>query len=119
MSRGMKVCGPDGREQYRVVDPQGKLDKFMQTVLEGACGEYALVADDRMIGQFGRRDRNEEPKTARKGLLGKFLKGLSKAFSRDWCVELEDEGKVIEDHRPLLAGMILMQEQTIKNDQAT
>lgn len=119
MSRGMKVRGPNGNEQYRVVDPQGKLDKFMQAVLEGACGEYALLADERVIGQFGRRDRNEEPETRRKGLLGKLLKGLAKAFLRDWCVELEDEGKLIDDHRPLLAAMILMQEQTIKNDQAT
>ena len=118
-SRGMKVCGPDGREEYRVVDPQGKLDKFMQTVLEGACSEYALVADDRVIGQFGRRDRAEDPTTARRGLLGRLLQGLAKALLRDWCVELEDEGKVIEDHRPLLAGMILMLEQTIANDQAT
>jgi hypothetical protein len=119
VSRGMKVCGPDGREQYRVVDPQGKLDEFMQAVLEGACGEYALVADDKLIGRFGRRDRTQEPTTARKGLLGIVLKGLAKAFLRDWCVELEDEGKGIDDHRPLLAGMILMQEQTIANDQAT
>ncbi|MDJ0847180.1 MAG: hypothetical protein QNK04_02250 [Myxococcota bacterium] len=117
--RGMKVRGPGGREQYRVVDPQSKLDKFMQTVLEGACSEYALVADDRVIGQFGRRDRNEEPTTERKGLLGWVMKGLAKALLRDWCVELEDEGKVIDDHRPLLAGMILMLEQTIAHDQAT
>jgi len=113
------VCGPDGREQYRVINPRGKLDKFMEAVLEGACGEYALVADDEMIGQFGRRDRTEEPTTARKGLLGIILKGLAKVFLRDWCVELEDEGKVIDDHRPLLAAMILMLEQTIANDQAT
>jgi hypothetical protein len=72
-----------------------------------------------MIGQFGRRDRTEEPTTARKGLLGLVMKGLAKVFLSDWCVELEAEGKVIEDHRPLLAGMILMQEQTIANDQAT
>ncbi len=119
VSRGMKVCGPDGREQYRVIDPQGKLDKFMQTVLEGACGEYALVGDDKVIGQFGRRDRTEEPAKERKGLRGLIMKGLSKILLRDWCVEIEDEGKAIEDHRPLLAGMILMQEQTIANDQAS
>jgi len=118
-SRGMKVSGPDGGEQYRVVDPQGKLDKFMQDVLEGACGEYALVSDDRVIGQFGRRDRAEEARPTRKGLLGWVSRGLSKMLSRDWCVELEDEGKGIDDHRPLLAGMILMLEQTIANDQAT
>jgi hypothetical protein len=68
---------------------------------------------------IGRRGRTEEPTTARKGLLGGVLKGLAKVFLRDWCVELEDEGKVIDDHRPLLAGMILMLEQTISNDQAT
>jgi hypothetical protein len=117
-TRGMKVCGPDGREQYRVIDPQGKLDKFMQAVLEGACSEYALVSDEKMIGQFGRRDRTDEKPAARKGLLGIFLKGLAKAFLRDWCVELEEEGKVIDDHRPLLAGMILLLEQSIANDQA-
>jgi len=118
-TRGLKVCGPDDREQYRVIDPQGKLDKFMQTVLEGACSEYALVSDDRMIGQFGRRDRPEEESNARKGLVGMILRGLSKVLLRDWCVELEDEGKAIEDPRPLLAGMILLMEQTIANDQAT
>ena len=118
-SRGMKVCGPDGREQYRVVDPKGKLDKLMQDLLEGACGEYALVADDRLIGRFERRERPGEPATDRKGLLGRVLKGLSKALLRDWCIELEDEGKVIDDPRPLVAGMILMLEQTIAHDQST
>lgn len=118
-SRGMKVRNPDNRELYRLVDPQGKLDKFMQTVLEGACSECALVADGKMIGQFGRRGRPEGSAPARKGLLGIVLKSLTKVLLRDWCVELEDGGKGIDDHRPLLAGMILMLEQTIPNDRAT
>lgn len=119
VSRGMKVCGPDCRELYRVIDPKDKLDKFMQAVVEGACSEYVLVANDKLIGQFGRRERTEEPTTTRKDLLSLALKGLAKVFLRDWCVELEEEGKVIDDHRPLLAGMILMLEQTISNDQAS
>jgi hypothetical protein len=47
-----------------------------------------------------------------------LLNGLAKVFSRDWCIELEDEGKVIDDHRPLLAGMILLLEQLIVHDRA-
>lgn len=118
-SRGMKVCGTDGREQYRIVDPQGRLDRFMQTVFDGVCSEYALVSDDETIGRLGRRERTDEEPVGRRGLLGRFLKGLAKALSRDWCLELEDEGKAIEDHRPLLAGMILLLVQTIAFDQAT
>lgn len=117
-TRGMKVSGPDGREQYRAVDPQGKLDKFMQEVLEGACSEYVLVAGDEVIGQFGRRDRTDEKPSARKGLLGTLLTGLGKVFLRDWCIELEHEGRVIDDHRPLVAAMILLLEQSIAHDQA-
>lgn len=117
--RGMKVSGPDGREQYRVVDPQGKLERLMQDVLDGACGEYALVSDDEVIGAFGRRERPEHAQPARKGLVGRLLDGLANAFVRDWCVELADEGKVIDDHRPLVAAMILLMEQSIAHDQAT
>ena len=53
-----------------------------------------------------------------KGLVGSIVKGLAKVLLRDPCLELEDEGKVIEDYRPLLAGMILLLQQTIANDQA-
>ncbi len=117
VSRGMKVSDAGGREQYRVVDARGKLDKFVEGVMEGACGEYALVADDKLIGSIERRDRPEEPKPERKGLLGFVGKVLSKALLRDWCIDLAEEGKLIEDHRPLVAGMVLLLEQTISSDQ--
>ncbi len=117
-TRGFKVRGPHGHEVFRAVDPQGAFDKLMQDVLEGACSKYALVADEHVIGTFDTRERppGDEPK--RKGLLGLLIKGLDKVLARDWCVELEDEGKVIDDHRPLLGGLMLLLEQTIPNDQA-
>jgi hypothetical protein len=48
-----------------------------------------------------------------------IVKGLAKVFLRDWCVELEDEGKVSEGHRPPLPGTILLMEQSIASDEVS
>jgi len=117
-SRGMKIADPDGRELYRIVDPQSGLDKIMQDMLDGCCSEYAVVRDDELIGEFARRERPHPPEPKRKGLLGRLLRGVQKVFLRDWCLELHDDGGIVKDHRPLLAGLILLQEQTIRMDQA-
>lgn len=115
--RGMKVSDPGNRELFRVIDAQGKLDKLMQEVLEGCCSEYAIVDDDRVIGRFERRQRSQEPEKARKGFLRRLLAGVFHALVRDWCVELKEEGKTIDDHRTLLAALIVLQEQSIRHDQ--
>ena len=47
-----------------------------------------------------------------------LIRGALSILGRDWCIDLDDEGKVIEDHRQLLAAMILLMEQSISNDQA-
>ena len=122
-SRGMKVSDAADREVFRVIDPQSRLDKLMQDVLEGCCTEYAIVDDDRVIGRFERRERpraqEEQEEAERPGLVRRLLRGVARALTmRDYCVELEDEGKGVADHRLLIAALILLKEQTIKNDQA-
>ena len=117
-TRGMKVSDAGDRELFRVIDPQGKLDKLMQDLLEGCCGEYAIVDDDRVIGRFERRERPRDPAKVRKGVVGRVLGGLSRLLVRDWCVELEEDGKAIADHRALLAALIVLQEQSIRHDQS-
>ncbi len=118
-SRGLKVLGPHGHEVFRVIDPKGTFEKLMQDVLEGACGEYALMVDDDAVGFLTTRERPEEDTSEKKGLLGALLKGLKHALVRDWCIELLDEGKGVEDHRPLIASLLLLIEQTIAHDQST
>ncbi|MGB5473459.1 MAG: hypothetical protein WBQ78_08275 [Gammaproteobacteria bacterium] len=118
-SHGMKVSTPTDQELYRIVDPQGKLDKFMQDVLEGCCTAYAIVDGDRIIGNIERHPRPEqEHKEPPQGLFGKLLRSAMKALGRDWCIELKEDGRAISDPRPLLATMILLLEQTIASDQA-
>ncbi len=119
-SRGMQVRDAGGRELFQVVDPQGKLDKFMQTVLEGCCSAYAIVDDERrIIGHFERRERPEvsSEAPARKGFIGRLLNDVAKALLRDWCARLEGDGKALVDHRPLLAGLVVLIEQSIRLDQ--
>ncbi|MCP3982121.1 MAG: hypothetical protein GY716_22675 [bacterium] len=116
VSRGMKVLAPSGAELFRIVDPQSKLDKLMQDILDGCCSEYAIVADGRIVGTFERRVREqsaEEARGARK-LLRRLLGGLL----RDWCVEVTGPVPALSDTRPLLAALILLQEQTIRLDQS-
>jgi hypothetical protein len=119
VSRGLRVADADDREQYRVVDPQGALDRFMQDVLDGCCTEYAIVDDDRVIGGFERRERPRPESAPDRGLLGRLLGGSRRHLVRDWCISLAEGGKLIADHRPLLAAFVLLQEQTIRVDQSS
>jgi len=116
--RGMKVTDAHGRESFEVIDPQGKLDRFMQNLLEGCCSRYAIVAGDRIIGGFERRDRPENRQPEPKGFVRKLFKRTIGSLVRDWCVEIEDGVAGLVDRRVLIATMILLQEQTIRMDQA-
>ena len=71
-----------------------------------------------MVAQIGRCDRTEEVRSARKWLAGMIVKGLAKVLLRDWCVELEEDGKVSEDHGPPLSGRIFLMERSTASDQA-
>jgi hypothetical protein len=117
-SRGMKVTGPAGEDDYSIVDPARPFDKFMQDVLGGCCTEYAVLAGRDIIGAIERRRRPMRERAQPTGFIGRLRRKISQAMEIHWCVELAGDGSCIIDHRPLLAAMILLQEQTIRLDQS-
>jgi hypothetical protein len=118
VGRGMKILDPQGQEVYRIIDARGALDKVVVDVLEGACTEYALVRDGERLGLFKPRKRPASGSASGHGLIRRtILKVLGS--SSDWSMELGDRAGKIEDHRPLLAALILLKEHTIRNDQSS
>ncbi len=92
----------------------------MENILEGCCSAYAIVVGKKIVGNIERHERPQAADDGGKptGPLGKLRKGILKLISRDWCIELDDS-RTVTDHRPMIAAMILLIEQTIANDRAT
>jgi hypothetical protein len=117
-SRGMQVTSPTGEDVFSIVDPAKPFDKFMQTVLGGCCTEYAVAAGREVVGEIERRRRPVSEGVQPAGPFGRLRRKIFGAIAMEWCVELAGDGSCILDHRPLLAAMILLQEQTIRLDQS-
>jgi hypothetical protein len=100
-SRGMKVAGSAGINDYSIVDPAKPFDKFMHDVLGGCCTEYAVLAGRDIIGAIERRRRPVQEGAKPTGLVGRFRRKIFQAKARDWCVELAGDGSCIIDYRPL------------------
>jgi len=118
-SRGLTAVGPDDRALFRIVDPRKGKEVFIEDVLGGACTGYALVHQKAVLGNIGRMKRPEQPDAApAKGILGRLRKKILSTVSSDWGVELLEGAASLADHRPLMAAMLLLVEQTIRMDQS-
>jgi hypothetical protein len=100
------------------VDPAKPFDKFMQTVLGGCRTEYAVVTSREVGGEIERRRRPVSEGVQPAGPFGRLRRKIFGGMAMDWCVELAGNGSFIPDHRPLLAVMILLQDQAVRLDQS-
>jgi hypothetical protein len=118
-TRGLKILDVVENEICRVVDARASLDKIAADVLEGACTSYKLARGSESLGTFRPRKRPAIEVSPNHGFIRKaIIKALGSA-SADWSLDLEENAGCVEDHRPLLAAMILLKEQTIRMDQST
>lgn len=118
-SRGMKIIGPDDREQYRIVDPRKQLEQLWEDILGGAATRYAVTRDRELLGRVARMARPEKQNASSpKGLLGRVRKKIFSGTGSDWCVDLSGAADAIADHRPLIAAILLLIEQTIRMDKS-
>jgi hypothetical protein len=118
--RGVTAAGPDGAEWFRVVDAGPRAEELRERLPGGGAPRFAVVAGDALLGRveaLARPGAAGAPPSA--GLLGRLRrKVLGGGPGRDWCVELVPGPGVLSDHRPLLAAMLLLVEQTIRRDKS-
>ena len=117
-SRGMKVLGADDHELFRVVDGRAPLDKFMTDALQGACKAYNIALGSTCAGDFKTHERPASSSSKASGFIRRSIGKLLGPGS-DWCLDLGDNTERIADHRPLLASMVLLLEQTVRSDQSS
>jgi hypothetical protein len=102
----------DAERQVGVfVDQSSTGEKVAEAVLGGSPDTYAVVYGERVLAHIRMQPRPETELPSREP---GFLKRVFKKFMQpsDWVMVLEP-GSAGMDHRPLLAGMILLIEHTI------
>ena len=106
-----RILDDEGREQYAFVDSSTTGEKVGAAVLGGSPDRYAVIAGDRVIAQIRMETRPEnESSDGNPGFLKRIVKAITKRS--DWVMALEAEATDV-DHRTIIAGMILLIEQTI------
>jgi hypothetical protein len=106
-----RVLDDTDRERCVFVDSGTKGEKVAEAVLGGSPDRYAVIAGDRVLAQIRMEPRPEKESSLEdRG----FFKRIVKAVTRrsDWVMALEEQSTGV-DHRTLIAGMILLIEQTI------
>ncbi|SHI44361.1 hypothetical protein SAMN02745165_00057 [Malonomonas rubra DSM 5091] len=115
-TRGIRVCDDADQQLYSIVDPRKIKEQFIEDILGGWCGEYALLAGDNLLGRFDRRAREQQPEPEKSGFLNRLRRGILKGILRDWCLELSPSAITLSPEF-LLPAAILLQEQSIRLDQ--
>ena len=95
-----------------------ELDKFMTDALQGACKAYNIALGSTCAGDFKTHERPASSSSKASGFIRRSIGKLLGPGS-DWCLDLGDNTERIADHRPLLASMVLLLEQTVRSDQSS